>query len=503
MKLDLRGHQEKYVIEQSMLNLFPGELPVYGTVTDLDKKNNNNNYAIVSSREENINNNNIKFRVSVEIKYHNGLGESGCEEILSGDEYQQEGQRRYWLGYCFFMAARKILKITPPWGMLSGVRPDKIITRALLSGESEADAEKILREKYFVSPDRAAMALQTGRAAFEAKRELNIQDICVYIGVPFCPTRCAYCSFVSQSVEKSYRFIAPYADALKEEIQAGGKLIRDLNLHVRAVYMGGGTPTTFNPAQLEKILRAVYDNFDLSRRREFTVEAGRPDTITEEKLKVLKDYDITRISINPQSMNDQVLQAIGRRHTAEDIIRAMNLAARAGFDNINMDFIAGLPEDTPAGFAKTLNACLKFQPGNITIHTLALKKGSRVLTENLSVPDAADVAKMLDYAAERLNRAGYEPYYLYRQKYMSGSFENTGWRNLNLNFDAGCLYNICEMSELCGIIAFGAGGATKLVKSDQKRTEIKRLFHSKYPEDYLARPDKWREILRQIADFYK
>ena len=503
MKLDLRGHQEKYVIEQSMLNLFPGETPVYGTVDELDNKN--NNYAIVGLSEENLNNN-IKCRVWVKICYRGAYGENIQEDILSGGEYAQEGQRRYILGKCFFLAAREILKINPPWGMLSGVRPDKIIARFLLSGKSDTEARDLLQEKYFVEPKRAEMALKTGQAAFEIRRDLNLNNninnnICVYIGIPFCPTRCAYCSFVSQSVEKSWNLIEPYVDALESEIINGGKVIKDLNLKIRAFYMGGGTPTSLSAADLNRILKAVEKNLNLSDCTERTVEAGRPDTITEDKLKALKDNNITRISINPQSMNDEVLKAIGRRHTVKDTENAMNLAARLGFDWINMDLIAGLPKDNLNGFIKSLDACMEFQPANLTVHTLALKKGSKILIENQAAPDASDVENMLNYAYDKLYLTGYAPYYLYRQKYMSGGFENTGWSK----FHANCIYNICEMSELCGILAFGAGGATKLIKFDPQnpeRVQIKRVFHAKYPEEYLSGIEKRRDNWKIISDFY-
>ena len=243
--------------------------------------------------------------------------------------------------------------------------------------------------------------------------------------------------------------------------------------------MGGGTPTTLSPEQLDAVLDAFDAAFDTAYCTERTVEAGRPDTITAEKMSVLRAHGVDRVSVNPQSMEDDVLKAIGRRHTASDIVRAMELVS--DFPYVNMDVIAGLPADTPDGFAYTLRRCVEFAPENLTVHTLSLKKGSRVLTESLTIPDADAVRAMLDFAAPALRENGYAPYYLYRQKYMSGSFENIGWGRPGTE----CLYNILMMSELCTILSFGAGGSTKLVDRDANR--IQRLFHPKYPEEYISR----------------
>jgi oxygen-independent coproporphyrinogen-3 oxidase len=271
------------------------------------------------------------------------------------------------------------------------------------------------------------MAVEAAAAGLAAQKDLTDRDVAVYIGIPFCPTRCAYCSFVSSSVEKSLAMVEPYVDALEAEMRAGGKLLADLGLRVRAFYMGGGTPTTLSAPQMDRLLTTFRKSFDLSACTEYTVEAGRPDTITPEKLEVLQKQGVTRLSINPQTMEDNVLRAIGRRHTADDIRRAMAQVRQAGFTHVNMDLIAGLPEDTAEGFRRSLDECLTFGCDNLTVHTLSLKKGSTILLQGLSIPTADAVAEMLDYADPALRQAGYAPYYLYRQKYMSGSFENVGW----------------------------------------------------------------------------
>ena len=486
MKLVLNGHDERYTVEQSVMNLFPGELPVYEPILPGDES-----WAIITLREEN------GCRVTVELRYGGKTAAQSCLAVLSGTDFEREGQRRHAIGRCFFLAARAVTGATPPWGMLTGVRPDKPVTWALAAGKTPEQARAMLEEEYFVTPERSALALETGAAALTAARRLGPKDIDVYVGIPFCPTRCAYCSFVSQSVERSFALVPPYVDALIKEIRSGGRMVREQGLRVRAFYMGGGTPTTLTAEQMDQVLTAFEAAFDLDACEEVTVEAGRPDTITAEKLAVLKAHHVTRVSVNPQTMEDHVLRAIGRCHTAADITAAMELVAKYDFPYVNMDLIAGLPEDTPAGFRRSLDACLVFGTDNITVHTLALKKGSRILLEGLSIPGPEAVAEMLDYAAPVLRNAGYAPYYLYRQKYMSGSFENIGWCRPG----GECWYNIDIMSELCSILSFGAGGSTKMVEPGTNH--IERVFNLKYPKEYTERPEKCLTNQTAFAAFYE
>ncbi len=489
MKLEFHGHDERYTVEQSLLNLFPGELPVYEPVRPGDET-----WAVVSCREEAE-----RLEVSVSLRYRGETVSAVWPVLLSGTEYDREGQRRHAVGACFFLAYRKRTGNTPPWGMLTGVRPDKLVTEVLEKGGAPEEAGAMLEGDYFVTPRRAALAAETGTAAFQAAKSLGPRDIAVYIGIPFCPTRCAYCSFVSQSVEKSFALVEPYVDALAAELAAGGRMARERGLRVRAMYMGGGTPTTLTAAQLDRVLTVFETAFGsaLDGCGEITVEAGRPDTITAEKLAALKAHGVHRISVNPQTMEENVLRAIGRRHSSGDIESAMELAARQGFPHINMDLIAGLPEDTAEGFRRSLARCLAFGTDNVTVHTLALKKGSRILLEGLSIPGPETVGEMLDHAEPALRQAGYAPYYLYRQKYMSGSFENIGWTRPG----GQCLYNIYIMSELCSILSFGAGGSTKMV--DPSRRIIQRRFNPKYPKEYTERPEKTRSNQADFAAFYE
>lgn len=487
MKLQLIGHDERYVVEQSLMALFPGELPEYAPIAPEDT-----DWAVITLEQTAE-----RGHVRVELTCRGKTARTCVAFTPAGTDFDREGQRRHAIGRCFFLAAREVLGSAPPWGMLTGVRPDKPVTWALAAGKTALQALQMMEEEYFVSPDRAALAVETGGVALRAARDLGKQDIAVYVGIPFCPTRCAYCSFVSQSVERSFALVPPYVDALVEEIRSGGKMVRETGLRVRSFYMGGGTPTTLSAEQMDRVLTAFEEAFDRSHCDEITVEAGRPDTITAEKLAVLKAHGVTRVSVNPQTMEDHVLRAIGRRHTAADIEAAMELVAGYGFPHVNMDLIAGLPADTPEGFRRSLDRCLTFGTDNVTVHTLALKKGSRILLEGLPIPGPEDVAAMLDYAAPALRKAGYSPYYLYRQKYMSGSFENTGWCRPG----AECWYNVQIMSELCSILSFGAGGSTKMVEPGTNH--IERVFNLKYPKEYTERPEKAAANQAAFAAFYE
>ena len=486
MKLVFRGHDERYVVEQSLMNLFPGELPVYEPITPGD-----DSWAVISLEETGD-----LCRVAVSLCRGGKTTEQTYQEPLSGGDFQREGLRRHAVGACFFLAARAVTGVTPPWGMLTGVRPDKPVTWALEDGKSPEEARAYLEEHYFVTPSRAALALETGATAAKAARRLEKRDIDVYVGIPFCPTRCAYCSFVSQSVERSFALVPPYVDALCGEISAGGEMVRRAGLRVRTFYMGGGTPTTLTAEQMDRVLTAFETSFDRTACEEITVEAGRPDTITAEKLAVLARRGCSRVSVNPQTMQDAVLERMGRAHRADDILRAYALARESGIGCINMDLIAGLPGDSAEGFRASLEQVLALGPENVTVHTLALKKGSRLMEEGGGLPSGAAVADMLDFAWAALRAAGQRPYYLYRQKYMSGSFENVGWCRPG----AESLYNICMMEELHTIVSLGGGGVTKLV--DRATGYIERLANAKYPQEYIQKIDAICADKARVAQFY-
>lgn len=493
MKLRLIGHNEKYALEQSLLTLFPGERPVYGEAEAADER-----WAIVTMDEDAE-----RVTFTTKLAYDGKRAEYAYACPLSGDAYAREGQRRHALGASFFGASREVLGVTPPWGSLTGVRPTKVAAALLREGGHD-HAERVLDETYFVSPARRRLVIEAAEAGIQAAETLSPDDISLYVGIPFCPTRCAYCSFVAQSVEKSLGMVESYLDALCDEIAEAAETVRALGLHIKTFYMGGGTPTTLTARQLRRLLTALETHFSFVNLEELTIEAGRPDTIDAEKLATLRAHGVTRISVNPQSMSVDVLEAIGRRHTADDVRRAMELVNQAGFTNVNMDLIAGLPADTPHGFAASLDEVLAMGADNVTVHTLSLKKGSRITLEGARLPGAEEVAEMLDYANETLRKHGYAPYYLYRQKYMSGSFENVGWALPG----AESLYNICIMEELHGILSLGAGGSTKMVggmtgggPADSR--VIRRAFNAKYPKEYVERPEKRRANLAEFAGFYQ
>ena len=485
MKLEFHGHDEKYAVEQSLLTLFPGERPVYGPITPAD-----GSAARITLCEDAD-----AVCVTTELR-HAGRSAADCYSYpLSGTDYEKEGQRRHALGLSFFRAAKEVLGAVPAWGSLTGVRPSKVAAALLREGKSPSAALAELEEVYSVTPQRARLALEAAETGLRVQSGLAPNDISLYVGIPFCPTRCAYCSFVAQSVEKSFALVEPYLAALFDEIEHAGATVRSLGLSVKSFYMGGGTPTTLTAGQMDRLLTKLERSFDLSSLAESTVEAGRPDTIDPEKLAVLRAHGVTRVSVNPQTMEENVLAAIGRRHTPDDIRRAMREVMAAGFPHVNMDLIAGLPEDTPAGFRRSLDEVVALGADNITVHTLSLKKGSRITLEGSRIPSAPEVAEMLDYADPALRKHGFEPYYLYRQKYMSGSFENVGW---TLPGGEG-LYNIYIMEELHSILSLGAGGSTKLVGGGL----IRRAFNAKYPREYIDLAEKRAANLAAFADFYR
>ena len=394
----------------------------------------------------------------------------------------------------------RVAGYTPPWGILTGVRPSKLmhtLTREL--GETQAKA--YFREKLLVSDGKTALTSAVAAQETRVMASSRPDSYSVYLSVPFCPSRCSYCSFVSHSVStpSARKLVAPYVELLLREIEQTGRIAAQLGLRLETVYIGGGTPTTLSAEQLSAVCGCIAASFPLDRAREFTVEAGRPDTITPDKLLALRDAGVTRISINPQSLNDAVLERIGRRHTAQQAIECFAMARKAGFDNVNMDLIAGLDGDTPESFSATLDGILGLSPENITIHTLALKRASRLVTQDnaSSASGGAAVGQMLETARLRCTAHGYTPYYMYRQSRSVGNFENVGW--CKPGFEG--LYNIFMMEEVHSVLACGAGAVTKLRNPDGK--VIERIFNFKYPYEYIDRFDELTARKQRIKTFYE
>ena len=486
MRLYLHGHDYKYAAEQMLLSLYPAERPEYP-----EGRPEGDRVELSLSRGTSF------ITASCKLVSHGRTyyGRSAVRADSLTDDISRDKLCSRIIKNAFYRAALSSGHAKPVWGALTGVRPGKLFCALMENSGADAALRRFISE-YDVSPERAELCRDTSLVTQQVRKSLGQKDVCLYVGIPFCPTRCSYCSFVSQSVEKSMKLIPPFLDALMREIDATADSVNELGLSVISIYMGGGTPTTLSPGQLDRLCSRLSGRFDLSRLREYTVEAGRPDTITAEKLSVLKAHGVDRVSVNPQTMCDDVLEAIGRRHTAQDIFDALAKVRRVGGMAVNMDLIAGLPSDSVEGFAGTLDKVTALEPENITVHTLSLKKGSRITLEGSQLPTAAEVGRMLDIAGDKLRSAGYSPYYLYRQKFMSGGFENVGWAK------EGCvnLYNVCIMEELCSIIALGGGGSTKLVNRDGGRSI--RLFAPKYPAEYIAGIEKTCRDKQSIINFY-
>lgn len=483
-----------YAVEQMMMTLFPGEKPEYPQTPPPEAEFAESSAIFTLERE------NDRAAMNVTVFWNGKIQKARLD--FPAEELDRPAEAVYRtlqtaIKQAFYQAGIALLGRELPWGSITGVRPVKLPARAILAGEPPEQAEALLRDTYHVAPIRRELAMDCAFESVNATRSLAPDEVSLYIGIPFCPSRCVYCSFISAAVGQCLKLVEPFVDALCREIEATGRLLRETERCVRTVYMGGGTPTTLSAEQMERVLSAVETHIDLSRCTEFTVEAGRPDTITPEKLAVLARHKIGRVSVNPQSMCDEVLKRMGRPHTGEDIRRAYGEVRAAGDFLVNMDLIAGLPGDSPDSFARSLNEVISMAPENITVHTLALKKGARLAENPEILPTDRQVEDMLDKAWNALRAAGYAPYYLYRQKYMSGSFENVGWAKPNCV----SLYNIAMMEELHTILALGGGGVTKLVTPGTGK--IERLANPKYPQEYLRDIDKLLENKTALAPFLR
>lgn len=385
----------------------------------------------------------------------------------------------------------------PEWGIVTGIRPVRLLEHYRRRFDPET-ARRTMQEEFFVSDakmDLTEACLARENAVIASSRPM---DYSLYLSIPFCPSRCSYCSFVSYSVEQAKRLIPDYLERLREELAETGALARRCGLTLRTVYIGGGTPTVLSAEQLDGLMATVAEHFPIADAEEYTVEAGRPDTVTPEKLAVIRDRGATRISINPQSMDDAVLAAVGRRHTAAETVSAYNMARQAGFDNINMDLIAGLTGDTPASFARTVDRLIELDPENVTVHTLSLKRASNMTKANMfyDIEAGESVAEMLGYASSALTAAGIKPYYMYRQNKTVGNHENVGYAKQGYEG----LYNIFIMDETHTILACGASAVTKLREPGGDR--IERIFNFKYPYEYINRFDEMMARKTAIPVFY-
>ncbi len=386
---------------------------------------------------------------------------------------------------------------TSAWGILTGVRPAKLYSKLTREIGKEA-TNNYFKNSLCVSDGKIDLCNTTFKTEEKIINLSKPNSFSLYVSIPFCPTRCAYCSFVSHSVTQAGKLVDEYLRLLKQELVLTAKKVRENNLRLETIYIGGGTPTTLSDIQLKDLILCIKENFDLSVLREFTVEAGRPDTITLEKLQVLKELGVDRISINPQTLNDEVLQNIGRAHTTQQFYDAYNLAKQIGFKVINTDLIAGLPGDSFESFKHTVDSIIALDPENVTVHTLSLKRSSN-MSANKLFPDISlgQVAlKMVDYARENLQKASIVPYYMYRQSKTVGNLENVGYAKTGTEG----LYNIYIMDETHSILACGASAVTKL--REPNGPYIERIFNFKYPYEYISRFNEIIERKEGVSTFY-
>lgn len=430
-----------------------------------------------------------KITISVNIGSFN-KSETAVKKLADDDNELVSAQLLYKL-LCDFTG------LTQPWGILTGVRPVKLLRR-LAKESSEEQAVKKFEKDFFVSNEKIALSRETEHNERKILELSKPESFSLYVGIPFCPSRCSYCSFVMASIERAEKLIEPYTKLLCEEIKRTAEIANKLGLRLETVYFGGGTPTTLSAEQLDTVLGTVNKSFDMSTCREFTVEAGRPDTIDIAKLFALKENKVDRISINPQTVNDEVLKTIGRKHTAQQFFDAFELARKCGFDNINTDLIAGLPTDTPESFKNSLDSIVRLNAECITVHTLCMKRASRLTTEGvtLDLQQARDAREMLAYTQNILGQNEYIPYYMYRQSRMVGNLENVGWSKKGFE----SLYNVYVMDETHTILACGSGGVTKLKRNNPDYLE--RIFNFKYPYEYIDRFDELIQRKSGIMQFY-
>lgn len=469
MTLVFDSHPFRYEIERLFRNFFP---PIKLSLSD-SRDDARGEYCLTSRSAQGQD-----ILLSVEL-CADGRRISRSESVPA-DAPDKEQERA--LSVLLYEALCELTGIVPPWGILTGVRPVKVLS---------AVSDEFAVQKLLVSPEKLALArriseIQKPLAATAAPRTFSL-----YVSIPFCPSRCSYCSFISHSADRAQGLIDEYLGLLVQELSATADAARRAGLLLDTVYFGGGTPTVLSAEQLKRLFAAL-ECFDMARVREFTVEAGRPDTITREKLLAIKQAGARRVSVNPQTMNDGVLAAIGRKHTADQTRRAYELAREVGFDCINADLIAGLPTDTPESFRASLDEVIAMQPENITVHTLSIKRAAALL--HARDAQSCGAAEMVDYSHEALSAAGYSPYYLYRQKNTADNRENTGYSKPGTE----SLYNMFIMEELQTILAAGAGGSTKLVGGGR----IHRIANYKYPYEYIDRFNKVINSKKEILSFF-
>lgn len=494
MKLFIDGDINRYYVQTLCMIFFPGAK--FPENEDEAESTHILNLKLVCTPEKAI----ATAKLWVE-----GKESEAQREYLFTDAISNERTRKLAVGAAVLSAAEGIVKHKPAWGMLIGVRPSKVAMEMLNSGLSKTRTKKILTSDFLVTPKKAGLAIDVAKKEQKIIGNHSTKDCSVYISIPFCPTRCSYCSFVSYTSDRLLSMIPDYVVRLCKDVRQIFATIDRLGLNLKTIYVGGGTPTILTVPQIEALLGTINECTDVSRLEEFTFEAGRPDTITAEKLAAVKKFGVTRISVNTQSLAEEVLCKIGRMHSREDFVRAFNIARESGIKCINTDIIAGLPGDKFRTFSASIDEVLVLRPENITVHTFCVKKSADILQQNKNIysVNGGDVGKCVDYSQLRAGQEGYSPYYMYRQKNTVGNLENVGFA---LEGYEG-LYNIYMMEEVHSIFAAGAGAVTKLVdyrSENNGKIDIDRIFNPKYPYEYLREEncEKFSSDMENIVKYY-
>ncbi len=494
MTLYIEGNISRYYAETLVLLFFPGsKFPIDGSGGEP---------VIHMGVYEN--DCNVLGRVSIK---------EGDREVISTytplsptqSRVSDEMLRKLAAGGAMLKAGADFCGTVPPWGMITGVRPAKLILDMMEKGYNADECVLHFVNDFLCSEEKARLALMTAEKEFPYVTEQRRKECSVYIAIPFCPTRCAYCSFVSFSSPKLLSLIPDYLVRLCEDIKNTFSIIRELGLRVATIYIGGGTPTTLSASQLEVLLSCINCEIDINTVDEFTVEAGRPDTITREKMAVLSRYGVSRVSVNAQTMNDEILKSIGRKHTSEEFLKAYSYAQESLIRDINVDLIAGLPGEHYESFANSCEKIISLNPTNITVHTFYVKRAADLRNQQESYrAEDRNTVMAVDLAQKSILQAGYAPYYLYKQKNTAANLENAGF---SLNGHE-CLYNIFMMEEIHTVFGIGASGMTKLVAPDVKNMKIERICETKYPYEYLdtekgSAKDRYLTLRERSLDFYK
>ena len=496
MILKINGNINRYYAQTLCMVFFPG-----ATFGENEQASDGVPEVIIDVNEDDI-----AAYAKVVIKLNDRMCEAQ-ETVSLSETVHIANHASIAVGRALFAAGKELLGHTPPWGILTGVRPAKVARSLMTSGNGILKTKKIMRDEYFLNPQKAALAVSVASTESRITKKVPENTCSIYISIPFCPSRCAYCSFVSYTTPRLLSMIDDYLVALEKDLDDTFATIRELGMRVTTIYIGGGTPTTLSAEQLETIFKKIEEHVNVSELLEFTLEAGRPDTITEEKLRVAKEHGVTRISVNPQTLNEDVLRDIGRKHTVSDFFKAYEIAKESGIADINVDLIAGLPGDDFKSFSETVDKIIELAPTNITVHTFCVKKASDALRNDSGVYSLSggDAAKSISYSQLKTKFAGYKPYYMYRQKNTVGNLENVGY---SLDGHEG-LYNIYMMEEVQTIFAVGAGAVTKLVRqtSTSDKPIIKRIFKPKYPYEYLrdatnSEMDTYKLVREEIFEFF-